>query len=131
MRRKVKKRSLQRYLRSAIVSDPVESAKAAGLRYVLDDRPGIRRQCCGKGFTYFDPNGERICERKKIQRIKSLAIPPAYDADLDASPHLVMERHLSIKIDDPCALRCEELAVVAILEQQIVQEIEPLLARSS
>jgi DNA topoisomerase-1 len=79
MRRKVKKRSLQRYLRSAIVSDPVESAKAAGLRYVLDDRPGIRRQRCGKGFTYFDSNGERIRDRKKIQRIKSLAIPPAYE----------------------------------------------------
>jgi DNA topoisomerase-1 len=79
MRRKVKKRSLQRYLRSAIVSDPVESAKAAGLRYVLDDRPGIRRQRCGKGFTYFDSNGERIRDRKKNQRIKSLAIPPAYE----------------------------------------------------
>ncbi|PSB05063.1 DNA topoisomerase I [filamentous cyanobacterium CCP2] len=79
MRRKVKKRSLQRYLRSTIVSDPAESAKAAGLRYVSDDGPGIRRRRSGKGFTYLDVNGERIRNPEEIQRIKSLAIPPAYE----------------------------------------------------
>ncbi|WP_416671747.1 DNA topoisomerase IB [Egbenema bharatensis] len=79
MRRKVKKRSLQRYLRSAIVSDPIESAKAAGLRYVSDDRPGIRRRRCGKGFTYFDVKGDRIRDPEEVQRIKSIAVPPAYE----------------------------------------------------
>src|ERR1051326_7465294 len=32
----------------------VESAQAAGLRYVTDRSPGIRRKRFGKGFVYFD-----------------------------------------------------------------------------
>jgi DNA topoisomerase-1 len=79
MQRTVQKRSVQRYVKSLIVSDPLESAKAVGLRYMLDDRPGIRRQRCGKGFTYFDAKGDRIRDPKEIDRIKSLAIPPAYN----------------------------------------------------
>src|SRR4051812_45209057 len=35
--------------------DPVASAKAAGLRYVTDTQPGIRRRRSGKGWTYLDP----------------------------------------------------------------------------
>ena len=31
--------------------------RAAGLVYVLDDQPGIRRQRCGKGFSYRDADG--------------------------------------------------------------------------
>ena len=38
--------------RRQVVSDPVESAQAAGLRYVSDTMPGIRRKKAGKGFTY-------------------------------------------------------------------------------
>jgi DNA topoisomerase-1 len=79
MPRKVKQRSLQRYIQSTIVSDPAESAKAAGLRYVSDDRPGIQRRRCGKGFTYLGVNGERIHDPGELQRIKSLAVPPAYN----------------------------------------------------
>lgn len=76
---KVKIPSLQRYVQSAIVSDPVESAKTVGLNYVSDDRPGITRRRFGKkGFAYFDVNGERIRDEKEIKRINSLAIPPAY-----------------------------------------------------
>ncbi|HEX2914197.1 MAG TPA: DNA topoisomerase IB [Chloroflexia bacterium] len=61
-----------------IVTDPVESAKAAGLRYVTDDRPGIRREREGEEFKYISPKGQIIDDPKILQRIKSLAIPPAY-----------------------------------------------------
>lgn len=61
-----------------IPSDPIESAEAVGLHYVSDEMPGIQRKRSGKGFIYFDPNGDRIKDEKTIQRINSLAIPPAY-----------------------------------------------------
>ncbi|MEA2601933.1 MAG: topoisomerase [Acidobacteriota bacterium] len=62
----------------AVFVDPVESAKAAGLRYVTDDEPGIRRRKSGKGFTYIDPQGKTVKDPKVIERIRKLAIPPAW-----------------------------------------------------
>jgi DNA topoisomerase-1 len=61
-----------------IVSDPVESAQAAGLRYVSDTQPGIRRKRAGKGFVYVGTDGKTIRDAKELSRIRSLAIPPAY-----------------------------------------------------
>jgi DNA topoisomerase I len=61
-----------------VISDPVESAQAAGLRYVSDIQPGIRRKRAGKGFTYVGPDGKTIQDDKELARIRSLAIPPAY-----------------------------------------------------
>jgi DNA topoisomerase-1 len=61
-----------------IITDPVESAKAAGLRYVSDTKPGITRQRAGKSFSYLDTDGKTIRAREDIERIKSLAIPPAW-----------------------------------------------------
>jgi DNA topoisomerase I len=61
-----------------VVSDPVESAEAAGLRYVSDTQPGIRRKKAGKGFTYVGTDGKTIRDAKELGRIRSLAIPPAY-----------------------------------------------------
>ncbi|MBE9014051.1 DNA topoisomerase IB, partial [Pseudanabaenaceae cyanobacterium LEGE 13415] len=61
-----------------IPSDPIESAEAVGLHYVTDEMPGIQRKRSGKSFIYFEPNGDRIKDEKTIQRINSLAIPPAY-----------------------------------------------------
>jgi DNA topoisomerase-1 len=62
-----------------IITDPVESAKAAGLRYVNDTRPGIRREPDGDGgFRYLDRKGEPITDEKQLARLKSLAIPPAW-----------------------------------------------------
>ena len=56
--------------------DPITSAEIAGLRYVNDgNMPGIRR--VGRGQRYIDPNGHAISHREVIQRIISLAIPPA------------------------------------------------------
>jgi len=62
----------------AVFVDPVESAKAAGLRYVTDDEPGIRRRKSGKGFTFLDAQGKTVKDPKVIERIKKLAIPPAW-----------------------------------------------------
>jgi DNA topoisomerase-1 len=61
-----------------VVSDPVESAQAAGLRYVSDTQPGIRRKRAGKGFVYLGPDGRTIRDSAELNRIRSLAIPPAY-----------------------------------------------------
>jgi DNA topoisomerase I len=62
----------------AVYVDPVESAKAAGLRYVTDDGPGIRRRKRGKGFSYLLPNGGTVQSAKELERIRKLAIPPAW-----------------------------------------------------
>ena len=71
-----------------VVSDPIESAEAAGLRYVSDMQPGIRRKKSGKGFTYTGPDGKRIRDSTELARIRSLAIPPAYtDAWICPNPN--------------------------------------------
>ena len=60
------------------VVDPRDAAESAGLRYVSDDRPGIRRKKAGSGFTYTRADGSRLTERDALKRIKVLAIPPAW-----------------------------------------------------
>ena len=62
----------------AVYVDPVESAKAAGLRYVSDDMPGIRRRKRGTGFSYILPNGQTLQSAKDLERVRKLAIPPAW-----------------------------------------------------
>ena len=57
---------------------PVESARAAGLRYVTDRMPGIRRQMGSLGFAYYDAKGSRITDEAELERIRKLAIPPAW-----------------------------------------------------
>jgi len=59
-------------------ADPIESAAEAGLHYVSDDQPGIRRKRAGNGFTYIDPHGKRIHDQATLLRIKHLVIPPAW-----------------------------------------------------
>jgi len=60
------------------LSDPPAAAKAAGLRYVHDDRPGIRREKAGDGFRYLDAGGDPVTDEATLGRIKSLVIPPAW-----------------------------------------------------
>jgi DNA topoisomerase I len=55
-----------------------EAAASAGLRYVTDSAPGIRRKRAGTGFTYIGPDGRRITDEKTLERIRKLVIPPAY-----------------------------------------------------
>src|SRR3954464_6676652 len=61
-----------------VAVEPVESAKAAGLRYVSDDTPGFSRERRGQGFRYLDLNGKELKDPAHLGRIKSLAIPPAW-----------------------------------------------------
>ena len=62
----------------AVITDPVESAKAAGLRYVNDSTPGIRRKRAGKHFSYIGLDGKPIRDPEELKRIRSLGIPPAW-----------------------------------------------------
>jgi DNA topoisomerase-1 len=55
-----------------------EAAAAAGLRYVTDASPGIRRKRSGNGFSYVGTDGKMIRDAKVVARIRALAIPPAY-----------------------------------------------------
>ncbi len=51
---------------------------AAGLRYVTDAVPGIRRKRAGKSFTYLTADGPTVRDRDTLRRIRSLVIPPAW-----------------------------------------------------
>jgi DNA topoisomerase-1 len=71
--------------RIRLITDPRAAAKAANLVYIADDTPGITRTRAGRGWTYTAPDGTRIRDRATLQRIRSLAIPPAY-TDVWISP---------------------------------------------
>lgn len=58
--------------------DPLESAKIADLHYVDHSGPGIRRVRRGRGFAYFEHDGTRVTHAPTLQRIASLAVPPAW-----------------------------------------------------
>jgi DNA topoisomerase-1 len=58
--------------------EPVESAHAAGLRYVSDADPGIRRRKAGEAFRYLHPDGKAVRDTATLARIRRLAIPPAW-----------------------------------------------------
>ncbi len=60
-------------------------AKAAGLRYVDETAPGLTRMRAGKGFGYIGPDGAPMLDADEIDRIRKLAIPPAY-TDVWISP---------------------------------------------
>jgi DNA topoisomerase-1 len=53
------------------------AATAAGLVYTSDRQPGIKRLRHGKRFRYVDAHGRRV-NRESLNRIRSLAIPPAW-----------------------------------------------------
>jgi DNA topoisomerase-1 len=57
---------------------PPESAREAGLQYVTDRMPGIRRLRAGKGFRYLGPDGRPVRDPETLLRIRALAIPPAW-----------------------------------------------------
>jgi DNA topoisomerase-1 len=65
--------------RRVVDNDPVASARAAGLRYVSDTGPGIRREARrGGGFRYVGTDGRTIRRAAELQRIAHLAVPPAW-----------------------------------------------------
>jgi DNA topoisomerase-1 len=52
--------------------------QAAGLTYVSDLDPGIRRRKAGLGFNYRDARGQAVTDEATLDRIRKLAIPPAW-----------------------------------------------------
>jgi DNA topoisomerase-1 len=61
------------------------------LVHVEESTPGIIRRRAGHGFVYLDPRGRRLTDREALDRIKSLAIPPAWTdvwICLDAHGHI-------------------------------------------
>lgn len=59
-------------------SEAAAQAIGAGLVYVSDSEPGISRRRSGKGFSYRAPDGSVVRDPATLQRIRALAIPPAY-----------------------------------------------------
>ena len=56
-----------------------EELEEAGLRYVSDADPGItRKPARTHGFNYFKADGSPISDEKTLDRIRKLAIPPAW-----------------------------------------------------
>jgi DNA topoisomerase IB len=72
---------------SESVQEAIEMSEVAGLVYVSDADPGIRR--IGDrpdNFRYLKPDGSELKDENHLQRIASLAIPPAY-TDVWICPH--------------------------------------------
>jgi DNA topoisomerase I len=63
---------------SGSAAEAAQMAIEAGLVYVSDTEPGIRRLKAGKGFRYVTPENRRLAAQEDLKRIASLAIPPAY-----------------------------------------------------
>ena len=61
-----------------VVTDAHEAAESAGLTYVSDVEPGIRRKKCGSGFMYFGVSGAKVKDAAILKRIRKLAVPPAW-----------------------------------------------------
>lgn len=60
-----------------LYADAERCAQLAGLVYLTDDAPGLRRIRCGRGFTYRDAGGAAVPGSRR-EWIVQLAIPPAW-----------------------------------------------------
>jgi len=49
-----------------------------GLTYCSDEHAGLKRSMTKKGFAYHDAKGREITDEKVLERIRMLAIPPAW-----------------------------------------------------
>ena len=56
----------------------LEAARSAGLTYVNDQDPGFRRVVDRSGTDYFDAKGRRLRDPAALERVRRLAIPPAW-----------------------------------------------------
>ncbi|MDH5282921.1 MAG: DNA topoisomerase IB, partial [Gemmatimonadota bacterium] len=60
------------------VDEHRQSAAEAGLRYVTDTMPGIRRVGAGSGVSYLGADGAPVQDPATLERIRRLVIPPAW-----------------------------------------------------
>ena len=67
-------------------TEPADAAQVAGLRYVSDDRPGIRRVRVGHGFRYVNPRGRPVHDAATLRRITELAteIPRCFSSSIQS-----------------------------------------------
>jgi DNA topoisomerase-1 len=75
----------------------MSTAEAAGLKYVSDVMPGIRRRRRGRGFTYVGPDGAAVRDRALVRRCQGLVIPPAW-TDVWICP--IPEGHIQVTARD-------------------------------
>jgi DNA topoisomerase-1 len=61
-----------------LATDPPAAARAAGLRYVSDAKPGLSRAGAPGAFRYVAADGSKVDDEATLARIKSLVIPPAW-----------------------------------------------------
>ncbi len=61
-----------------LAAHPEHAASAAGLHYVTDGAPGLRRRKVGRGVHYLGRGGRPLRDRAARARIKALVIPPAW-----------------------------------------------------
>jgi DNA topoisomerase-1 len=73
----MKKTKFKEEANSTII-EAKEMAESAGLVYVNDQKPGLKRESKGSHFVYIGLNHKAIKDKKTIKRIQALAIPPAY-----------------------------------------------------
>src|SRR6185437_5231606 len=52
-----------------ITIEPAAAARDAGLRYVADHMPGIRRKRAGRAFSYQNAKGEKVTDPATLDRI--------------------------------------------------------------
>lgn len=60
------------------IAESKDAARAAGLRYITDHRPGLHRHKTSTGFRYTDAHDAPVHDEDTLARIKSLVIPPAW-----------------------------------------------------
>jgi len=86
--RKPVQKGKKKIAKTEVVTDAVDVAEDAGLRYVSDDQPGYTRKPKGDDFEYFDTEDKPIRDETRLLRIRRLAIPPAYkDVWICAAPN--------------------------------------------
>jgi DNA topoisomerase-1 len=69
----------------------MSDSKTVRLRHSSDSEAGFTRKRMGSHWAYFDENGDRITDRETIDRLNSIALPPAYENAWfckDANGHL-------------------------------------------
>src|SRR5581483_1177475 len=71
-----------------IQANGAADAKAVGLIYVSDERPGISRVEINGAFRYRDHSGRAVRDAPTLKRIRRLAVPPAWtDVWISPSPN--------------------------------------------
>ena len=75
-----------------MAKDMQEEPTPQGLSYVSDRDPGLsRRRARANGFKYLTAEGQRVTDGKTLDRIRVLAIPPAWTdvwISADANGHI-------------------------------------------